>query len=464
MTRMTYRSRQRWRQAATTAPFFHHDLGTAVLDAPATALRSAVGCRTNRDFERQLAAAETEGWLERSPEVCIDLERLDARMAQDQQLSDRAHRSARRDIDLLTGHGIAMEVVTTNNWVPVGPEGDVVDLAGLAQLLDVQSLGTAHWRLNRIRRLLSSEQPRTPHSEPASHPAAAPPPPAGAPTNNHAPNPSGLTLAERLVRLLEAETDTEVRRHLARAVASTLDSRTSVANDSRTVEIREPDATVRDNHARVCSESVPEQELPVPIREQTTRDGREASSRTDRGLTTSDQWSSPAELEPIIRPLETRTTALGPGARRTLMEWDPDQVRHAIDVLVGWIDNGFSIKNASAYITNAARSGYTSLFPLTSPTDQSCDAGKRDNQMWAERARTLPALACVDMIDNLHGPAPGRPYNRDAHLAALVAAAEANPAVAAHYQPEHPDAPRITELTPTSPGPHDPPPNTKATQ
>lgn len=129
------------------------------------------------------------------------------------------------------------------------------------------------------------------------------------------------------------------------------------------------------------------------------------------------------------------------------MEWDPDQVQHAVDVLVGWVDNGFTIKNASAYVTNAARAGYTSLFPLSTIPDDNEAVVEQAEQMWAQRASTLPAHTCIDLIDNAHGPAPGRAYDRAAHLAALTAAVCANPDIALHYCPEHPEAPGIDELT-----------------
>ncbi len=449
MSRMTSRTRRRWHQAAATEPFFVHELGNAVLDAPTAALRSAVGCRTSRDFERQLAAAETEGWLERSPEVCINLERLDARMARDQQLSDRAHRGAETDVALLAQHGVEVQA-SASDWVLVSADGQVVGLAELAQILGVGSLGTAQWRLDRIRRLLNNTQAPTQQGRAMSAPLPHPPPHTEA--SPAAADSAGL--AGRIVTLLETETDTEVRRNLSQALNTALGSRTIIATDSRSAPVRDVDATVRDDSVRERSEVVPEQELPVPLREQTTQDTREAQSRTARGLSPSDQWSSPAELEPIVRPLEQRLTVLGPNARRALMEWDPDQVRHAVDVLVGWIDdNGFKVRHASAYVTNAARSGYTSLFPLSSPTNDAEAATEQATEMWAQRAQSLPAATVVDMIDNAHGPAPGRTYDRAAHLTALTAAVKANPEVATAYACDRPDTPNPDEFTtvPTRP-------------
>ena len=446
MSRMTSRTRRRWQHAAATEPFFVHELGTATLDAPTAALRSAVGCRTSRDFERQLAAAETEGWLERSPEVCINLERLDARMAQDQQLSNRAHRGAETDVALLARNGIEVQA-SASDWVLVSAAGQVVGLAELAQILGVGSLGTAQWRLDRIRRLLNNTQ--APQGPAMSAPLLHPRPHTGA--SPAVADSAGL--AGRIVSLLETETDIEVRRNLSQALNTALSSRTIIATDSRIAPVRDADATVRDDLPRERSEVVPEQELPVPLREQSTQDTREAQSRTARGLASSDQWSSSAELEPIIRPLEQRTTPLGPKAKRALMEWDPHQVQYAIDALVGWLDNGWPLKNPSGYVITAANAGYTTLFPLTTPTNDTETATEQVTEMWAQRARSLPAATVVDMIDNAHGPAPGRTYDRAAHLAALTAAVTANPDVASAYACDRPDTPNPDELTTTPTGP-----------
>lgn len=360
-------------------------------------------------------------------------------------MSDREHQGARTDIALLADLGV--EVVAGQfDWVLVDAQGEAVDLAALANLLGLQSAGTAHWRLRRIRRLLSTEQ--TPPS----------------PTVTSSLPVSSLTadqtsgdehLAGRIIDLLETETNPDVRVHLAQALASACASRPALATDSRMASVRDDNATVRESHVRERSESVPEQELPVPIREQHTRNSREAQSRIERGLSDSNQWTSAAELEPIIQPLEQRTTALGPNARQELMKWDPDQVEHAVTVLVGWIDNGWPLKNPSGYVITAARSGYTSLFPLSSPATPNDTTLEQAREMWTQRALSLPASTCVDMIDNAHGPAPGRTYDRTAHLAALTAAVSANPEIALHYCPEHSDAPGLDELTtvPATAGP-----------
>ncbi len=397
-------TRRRWQRAAATTLFEHHD-NQARLRGEPDQLRNALKCRSRAHFEAQIQAGTREGWLQAEP-LTVDLDLLEQHLSPPPPSASQ-QAAAAADLAELARHGIDFDGhhLHTN--------GQPVTLTTVRDLFGLSSLGSAQWRLDRIR---ATHHSPTPHPEP-TQPAA--------PTTEAA----GAGLAERILTQLETETDPDTRRHLAAALTATLTSgpavsRTAPRTSTERDTVREPVATIRDTHTRSEPEQEPE---PVPVPREHAANPN-ARSRTDRGLTTTPHWDY-QHLETLLQPLQTRVGAIGPKARNALMTWEPDLVAHAITELCTWIDRGFELTNPTGYLLTAANAGYLTLFPLQTPTPpEPVDP----NQIWAERATQVPPQVCLDLIDAALGPAPGRSYDPDAYNAALQAATNANPDLATH--------------------------------